>query len=270
MQQLNEQPKQLNATNRAAQDTEGAVRLASQAAETYGVAAAQCVALAEREEASAAAAAAAEADDGGSAAAPLPPSLRGCRAELARRLASSRDRLREALGARIDARLTECGWPPAVVPAAAAGAPGAPAAAAAPSADPTAGLQFASSDRAASVAALQRLMLALTRLQRVDERAAFDALEKQPGQPLAAMAGDSAPLLWAAQQLGAPVARELKRHFGNSAAAGRLDRPDWLLATVLRLARDLGPQLDFLQVRGSSPAGVVFFASDDRTSRPHT
>jgi hypothetical protein len=29
---------------------------------------------------------------------------------------------------------------------------------------------------------------------------------------------------------------------------GRLDRPDWLLATVLRLARELGPHVDFLQV----------------------
>lgn len=35
-----------------------------------------------------------------------------------------------------------------------------------------------SPDRAAAVAALQRLMLALTRLQKVDERATFEALDQ--------------------------------------------------------------------------------------------
>lgn len=30
--------------------------------------------------------------------------------------------------------------------------------------------------------------------------------------------------------------------------AGRLDRPEWVMTTLLRAARELGPQLDFLQV----------------------
>lgn len=36
---------------------------------------------------------------------------------------------------------------------------------------------------------------------------------------------------------------------------GRLDRPEWLLSTVLRLATEVGPQLDFLQAR-ADPAGL--------------
>ncbi|KIY96056.1 hypothetical protein MNEG_11906 [Monoraphidium neglectum] len=89
-------------------------------------------------------------------------------------------------------------------------------------------------------------MLALTRLQKVEDRAAFEALD-QSGLPLAAMAGDAAPLLWAAQRLAAPLADGLRQLFANAAPTGRLERPDLFLGCVLRLAQDLGPRLDFLQ-----------------------
>ncbi|GBF89650.1 hypothetical protein Rsub_02368 [Raphidocelis subcapitata] len=243
-----------------AEDWEGAARAASAAAEAYADAFSRRAALDE-------AAAAADGAEG------LPPSLRGCGEELSRRLAACRDRLRGALAARIDARLAECGWPPQIVPpggggaAAAPGPPGAPPAAAAAAAgaagDAGAGLQFASPERAESVAALQRLMLALTRLQRADDAAAFEAFERS-SLPLAAMAGDSAPMLWAAQQLAAPIASELRRQFGPGAPAGRLDKPEWLLCCVLRLARELGPHLDFLQavVEASDLHGQYHIAAE--------
>jgi len=233
------------------------VRLSTQAAEAYSAAVTLCSTVTNREEEAAGSAPATAGSQAGFGDA-LPPSLRSCEAELLRRLHSCRDRLRAAVVARIDAHLAECSWPPPLVAAgggseapgaAASPNPKAAAAAAAASAPPASPAQFSDPDRATAVAALQRLMIALMRLQRADQKAAFDALER-PGQPLAAMAGDGAPLLWVAQQLAAPLERELRRHFGNGAAAGRLDRPEWMLRTVLRLTQELGPQLDFLQVGG--------------------
>ena len=40
------------------------------------------------------------------------------------------------------------------------------------------------------------------------------------------------------------------------APAGRLDKPEWLLSCVLRLARELGPHLDFLQVTARRRGGA--------------
>ncbi|KAI8464357.1 MAG: TIP-1 family-domain-containing protein [Monoraphidium minutum] len=221
----------------APEDDEGLVRLAAEGAELYGGALRQLAALSERGDGGGD-----NAGGGGSA----PAALRGCELELGQRLQACSGRLREALGARIDAHLAECGWPPQIVGAPPPrGPPDGPGAGGAASGGGD-GLLFASADRAASVAALQRLMLGLTRLQRVEERAAFEALDES-GLPLAAMAGDAAPLLWLAQRLAAPLAGGLRQLFANAAPAGHLDRPDLLLGTVLRLARDLGPSLDFLQ-----------------------
>lgn len=50
--------------------------------------------------------------------------------------------------------------------------------------------------------------------------------------PAAASTTVSPPLLWAAQEVAAPLVAKLRAAFGGDAEAGRLDKPEWLLNTV--------------------------------------
>jgi hypothetical protein len=60
----------------------------------------------------------------------------------------------------------------------------------------------------------------------------------------------AAPILWAAQELAAPLSDKLLHHFANDMPPGAVERPQWLLNTVLRLCREYAPRLEFLQVGG--------------------
>ena len=55
------------------------------------------------------------------------------------------------------------------------------------------------------------------------------------------------PLLWAVQELAAPLEARLRHHFASGLPTDRPDRPEWLFATALRVAREAGPQLAPLQ-----------------------
>ena len=224
---------------------------------------------------------------------PVPPPLRKHEAEMDGRLRACRDRLYARLGGQIHAHLRACGWPPPLVGSGAGDGPGPEegggddgqggagadgkegAAAAAAAAAPA---PFGP-EHAESAARLQRLMVALTALQRADDAEAFERLalvpvlaapppgahhhhhrQGQEGRSAAADAASAAaaadasaaaaadaPILWIARELAAPLAAKLARLFDNAAPAGRLDRPGWLLNTAWRAARDAAPRVAFLQ-----------------------
>ncbi|KIZ05041.1 hypothetical protein MNEG_2918 [Monoraphidium neglectum] len=166
----------------------------------------------------------------------VPAALREWEGDLGRRLQACLGKLRGALSCRIEAHLGACGWPPPVSGASSSGGDGSSGGG---------GLALEGAAQG-DITALHQLMVALTRLQLVEERSGFEAAE-QSGQPLAALAGPSAPLLWAAQLLAAPLGEKLGALFDNTAPAGRLDRPAWLFQTVVRLAKEYGPQLEVFQ-----------------------
>jgi hypothetical protein len=58
----------------------------------------------------------------------------------------------------------------------------------------------------------------------------------------------SAPVLWIAEELAAPLSAKLLHYFGNGQPAGQLDKPEWLLNTVFRLCKENAPHVEFLQV----------------------
>ncbi len=67
------------------------------------------------------------------------------------------------------------------------------------------------------------------------------------------------PLLWAVQELAAPLEARLRHHFASGLPTDRPDRPEWLFATALRVAREAGPQLAPLQPALAVPVpGLVY------------
>jgi hypothetical protein len=70
------------------------------------------------------------------------------------------------------------------------------------------------------------------------------------GSSASSIAGPEPPLLWIAEELAAPIARQLLDMFGPSAqgSPGDINSPALVLAVVHRLAQDNAPSIDFLQV----------------------
>ena len=60
--------------------------------------------------------------------------------------------------------------------------------------------------------------------------------------------GDSEPpLLWPIMELAAPLEAKLRHHFASGLPTDRVDRPEWLFGTALRVAREGGVALTPLQ-----------------------
>ena len=55
------------------------------------------------------------------------------------------------------------------------------------------------------------------------------------------------PLLWPVLELAAPLEAKLRHHFASGLPTDRLDRPQWLFDTALRVAREGGTALAPLQ-----------------------
>lgn len=53
-------------------------------------------------------------------------------------------------------------------------------------------------------------------------------------------------MLWAVEELTAPLAERLRHHFIGNPNTDRIDHPEWLFETVKRLASRLAPQLTTL------------------------
>lgn len=68
------------------------------------------------------------------------------------------------------------------------------------------------------------------------------------------IAGPEPPLLWMAEELVAPLGRQLLEVFGPNVqgSPGDVNSPALVLAVVHRLAQDNAPRIDFLQVGGPS------------------
>ncbi|WIA21350.1 hypothetical protein OEZ85_000574 [Tetradesmus obliquus] len=188
-----------------------------------------------------------------------PQQLRCMEQQLVQRLQAAHDLVHSALSSQIHRCLTQCGWPPPVVPPKAGSAGTAPAAAAGTSGSSSSGELF-SPAQAAETNQLQRLMLALTRLQLVSQQEQIAAAVQSGG-------GGDAPLLWAAAELAAPLNAQLAELFGASGrgSPGDVNNPDLLLGTVHRLALENGRRIDFLQavvqaleLHGAYHIGVEF------------
>jgi hypothetical protein len=82
--------------------------------------------------------------------------------------------------------------------------------------------------------------------------AAFVALqyESSNGNSSSSIAGPEPPLLWVAEELVAPLGRQLLEVFGPNVqgSPGDINSPALVLAVVHRLAQDNAPRVDFLQV----------------------
>ena len=55
------------------------------------------------------------------------------------------------------------------------------------------------------------------------------------------------PFLEVLQLIAQPVAERLKLHFASGRSTDRVDKPEWLFHTALRLARELSPWFEALQ-----------------------
>jgi len=71
--------------------------------------------------------------------------------------------------------------------------------------------------------------------------------------------GAEGPLLWAVQELASPLEARLRHHFASGLPTDRLDRPEWLFTTALRVAREAGPQLAPLQPALSVPTPGLLY-----------
>ena len=71
--------------------------------------------------------------------------------------------------------------------------------------------------------------------------------------------GAEGPLLWAVQELASPLEARLRHHFASGLPTDRLDRPEWLYTTALRVAREAGPQLAPLQPALSVPTPGLLY-----------
>jgi hypothetical protein len=136
----------------------------------------------------------------------------------------------------VASHLQQCGWPPPFTT---------------PSADQPAQQQQEQHEElqwqqhSTQLASLRELLSSLTALQQAQQQHEFAALAA------AAEAGTAlptAPLLWAAQALAAPLEEKLAVLFDNGTALGALDRPEWLLDTVVRLTQQQCPGMVEFQV----------------------
>lgn len=76
------------------------------------------------------------------------------------------------------------------------------------------------------------------------------------GSSASSIAGPEPPLLWMAEELVAPLGRQLLAVFGPNVqgSPGDVNSPALVLAVVHRLAQDNAPRIDFLQVGKRSNA----------------
>eukprot|EP00878_Enallax_costatus_P018800 GHUV01019813.1.p1 GENE.GHUV01019813.1~~GHUV01019813.1.p1 ORF type:complete len:717 (+),score=259.77 GHUV01019813.1:106-2256(+) len=172
---------------------------------------------------------------------------------LQQQLQAAEDLLHQSLSRQIHHCLKQCGWPPPVVSAQAGNAK-----------DPG---QIFSPQQEHVISMLQRLMLALTRLQLVAQKELIEAVV-QPGSTVASPSAIcNAPILWMAQELAVPLASQLYEMFGpsNEGSPGALSMPELMLGTVHRIALDNLRRIDFLQgviqaleLHGSYQIGVEF------------
>ena len=129
-------------------------------------------------------------------------------ASLLSRVNSVQQGLRSLLSGAIQQRLAAAHWPP---PLAVSGEGGAAAAGAAENG--AAFKSFAAAGEAVA-AELQQLLVLLLTLQRASQHQQFSELSE---------ASQEGPLLWAAEELAAPLAQRLRHHF----AGGRLGHSCW-------------------------------------------
>lgn len=134
-------------------------------------------------------------------------------ASLLSRVDSVQQGLRSLLSGAIQQRLAAAHWPP---PLAVSGEGGAAAAGA-----PENGAAFKSFAAAGEVVAaeLQQLLVLLLTLQRASQHQQFSELSE---------ASQEGPLLWAAEELAAPLAQRLRHHF----AGGLLEHSCWAVSGV--------------------------------------
>lgn len=140
--------------------------------------------------------------------------------------------LRSVLSSAIQARLAAAHWPPSLAVS------GEDGAAAGPGADAGAAFRGFEAAGAEAAAELSQLLTTLTTLQRAAQHERFTAL----GQ-----ASQEGPLLWAAEELAAPLAERLRHHFAGGLPTDRPDRPEWLFATALKAAQQCAPLTQELQ-----------------------
>ena len=79
--------------------------------------------------------------------------------------------------------------------------------------------------------------------------------------------GVEGPLLWAVQELAAPLEARLRHHFASGLPTDRPDRPEWLFTTALRLAREAGLQLVPLQPALAVPIPGLMYDIQVRSRR---
>jgi hypothetical protein len=171
----------------------------------------------------------------------VPQQLEQHAAHIAQRLQAAVDWAHRTLAQLIASNLQQCGWPPPVGRQAGEGQQQQRPQ------QQQEQLEVAWGDQPEPLAALQHLLLALTALQQAQQQAQFDALAAAAAGEGAALAAMSAPLLWAAEALAAPLQEKLEAMFANGTALGALDRPEWLLDTVVRVAQEQCPGLVVFQ-----------------------
>lgn len=152
-------------------------------------------------------------------------------AGLLARVEATQRGLRSVLSAAIQQRLAAVHWPPPLTVSGASGG----AAGAADNGGAWRGFAAASP---AAAGELQQLLVVLLTLQRASQHEQFAALTE---------ASQEGPLLWAAEELVAPLAERLRHHFASGLPTDRPDRPEWLFATALKAAQQCAPLAQELQ-----------------------
>ncbi|KAG1679505.1 hypothetical protein FOA52_011105 [Chlamydomonas sp. UWO 241] len=175
------------------------------------------------------------------------PSLAQASAGIDARLQSARYALYQRLLADVGDVLDLCCWPPPLIKGAPdAGANGGAA-------------RFSS--WGAALPRLNGLLAQLNRLQIACEKAAFAQLLDGSSSAAAASSGSpaaEAPLLWSMAQLTGKLTGRLQAHFSPGSEAGRLDRPEWLLKTVIVFLEEHAGAAEALQpsLHASGLSGV--------------
>eukprot|EP00775_Hariotina_reticulata_P007466 gene7466-7676_t len=164
----------------------------------------------------------------------VPQQLQAMGQQISNRLQAALDGLHTALSNQIRNCLAQCGWPPPLVPSQSGGEK---------AFDPA--LLFSTREMTDT---LQRLMVALTRLQLAAQKDAI-GMVMQSAAVNGSLTFPDAPLLWMAEELAAPLTSQILELFGpsNPGSPGALDNPDLVLGTVHRLAQENGRRIDFLQ-----------------------
>ncbi|KAK9817674.1 hypothetical protein WJX72_000495 [[Myrmecia] bisecta] len=164
----------------------------------------------------------------------VPAELRQHADRVLSRAALAQDKLVASLRSALHELLSQAGWPPPI----AGGAAGKASSADAGDSSGVRWQGFQAVD--AEVATdIQRVLAAFIALQRSVQRTSFEAGIRD--------GLEEGPLLWAVEQIAAPLTDQLRLHFASGQPTDRIDKPEWLFGTALRLTRQLAPLLEPLQ-----------------------